>query len=153
MRRLRKYLALSPAGRAVVLRSLILLPTVALLLRVRGMGRTHAWLARLGPFAAGDTSALASREVAVLVGAVASIVQARCLSRSLVLWQLLRDQSNRVEVRLGVSKNAEGGLCAHAWVDFDGLPLNDGPEVFERYSALPSLPRRFASNHPKTLPL
>lgn len=152
MRRLRKYLALSPAGRAIVLRSLLLLPVVASLLKARGMECTRAWLERLGPFAAGDTSTLYAREIATLVGAAASLLRTQCLPRSLVLWHFLRDRSARVEVRLGVTKLVDGSLSAHAWVEFDGLPLNDGPDVFERYAALPSLAGRFRASHSTTRP-
>ena len=151
MRWLRKYLALSPAGRAIVLRSLLLLPVVAALLRARGMERTRAWLDRLGRRVRGDTSTLVPREIATLVGAAAFLVRARCLSRSLVLWHFLRDRNARAEVRLGVAKLEDGSLCAHAWVEFDGLPLNDGPGVRERYAVLPSRARGFRAGLPRTI--
>ncbi len=150
MRRLRKYLALSPAGRAIVLRSLLLLPVVATLLRVRGMECARAWLERLGPRAAGDISTLAPSRIASLVGAAASLLQARCLPRSLVLWYFLRGRGTSAEIRLGVTKLADGSLSAHAWVEFDGLPLNDGPDAIERYAALPSLAGRFRAHQPET---
>jgi hypothetical protein len=151
MRRLRKYLALAPAARAMVLRSLLLLPVVALLLRARGMERTRAWLGRLGSLATGDASALSPRDIAILVGAAASLLQSRCLPRSLLLWHFLRDRGASAEIRLGVTKLADGNLSAHAWVEFDGLPLNDGPDVLERYEALPSRTCKFATSQPKTL--
>lgn len=153
MRRLRKYLALSPAGRAIVLLSLLLLPVVASLLKARGMERTRAWLDRLALFAAGGTSALAPREIATLVGVAASLLQARCLPRSLVLWHFLRDRDTAAEIRLGVTKLADGSLSAHAWVECEGVPLNDGPDVFERYALLPSLAGRFATGRSTTLSL
>lgn len=152
MRRLRKYLALSPAGRAIVLRSLVLLPVATLLLGTRGMGHTRAWLERGGPSAAGDTSALTAREIATLVGAVASLLRARCLPRSLVLWHFLPDRGTSAEIRLGVTKLADGRLSAHAWVEFDGSPLNDGLDVLERYAALPSLAGRIPTSHSRTQP-
>lgn len=150
MRRLRKYLALSPAERAIVLRSLVLLPVVALLLRALGMGRTCAWLQRGGTFAEGKPSALTPREIATLVGAVAPLLRVRCLPRSLVLWHLLRDRGTSAEIRLGVTKLADDSLSAHAWVEFDGSPLNDGLDVLERYTALPSLAGRIPSSHATT---
>lgn len=148
MRRLRKYLALSPAGRAIVLRSLLLLPTVAVLLRARGMARTTALLERLGRYAETDPDTLAPREIARLVNAAASILGARCLPRSLLLWNLLRRRGTPVEIRLGVSKPADGKLSAHAWVELDGLPLYDGADVFGRYAALPASATRFRVKHP-----
>ena len=153
MRRLRKYLALSPAGRSIVLRSLLLLPVVAALLKARGLGRTQAWLERLGPRSAGDAATLESMEISSLVCAAASLLQARCLPRSLELRHVLRGRSPGVEVRLGVTRFADGSMTAHAWVELDGLPINDSPDVFERYAALPSLAGRFRTSHPRTVSL
>ena len=143
MRRLRKYLALTPAGRAIVLRSLLLLPVAAALLRTRGMARTTALLERLGNRAERDPGTLAPPEIARLVSAAASMLRARCLARSLVLCHLLRQRGRSTEIRLGVSKLADGKLSAHAWVELDGVPLNDGADVFERYAALPSSATKF----------
>jgi hypothetical protein len=150
MRSLRKFLALSAAGRAIVLRSLLLLPAVAALLRMRGMESSRAWLARRGTIAAGEGSALAPREIATLVGAAGTLLRARCLPRSLVLWHFLRDRGTPVEIRLGVAKRADGSLSAHAWVEFDGSPLNEGADLFERYAVLPTLVGRMTTR-PKTL--
>lgn len=142
MRRLRKYLALTLAGRALVLHSLLLLPAVAVLLRTRGMARTMAWLERLERRGEGNAGALAPREMARLVDAAASLLRIGCLPRSLVLWHFLRHRGASAVVRLGVSKLAGGGLSAHAWLEFDGLPLNDAADVFDRYPALPSRHRQ-----------
>lgn len=139
MKRLQKYFALTPAGRAIVLRSLLLLPMVAVLLRARGMARTMAWLGRLGRRAERDPAALAPREIARLVDAAASLLRAACLPRSLVLWHVLRHHSASAEVQLGVCRLADGSLSAHAWVELDGLPLNDHANAREHYAALPSL--------------
>ncbi len=136
MRRLHKYLALAPAGRALVLRCLLLLPMAAILLQACGMRRTAVLLARMGRRA--DADALAPRTIARLVDASASILGANCLQRSLVLRQLLRNRGMPAEIRFGVSRAVNGGLSAHAWVELDGLPLNDGADVFERYAALAS---------------
>ena len=148
MRRLQKYLALTPAGRAIILRSLLLLPMVAVVLRARGMARTTALLGRLGRHAEGDPDTLAPQEIARLVNAAASILRAQCLPRSLVLWHFLRNRGIPTEIRLGVSRLADGNLSAHAWVELDGLPLNDGADVFERYAALPSSAIQLRVDHP-----
>ena len=153
MRRLRKYLALPPAGRTIVLRSLLLLPAVAALLKLRGMQPARAWLGRLKPFAANEASALAPREIAALVGAVGALLRAQCLPRSLVLWHILRDRGALSEIRLGVAKLADGSLSAHAWVEFGGAPLNERTDLLDRYAALPALAGRFTGSRPNTLSL
>jgi hypothetical protein len=104
------------------------------------MARTMALLARLGRRGEGDSGALAPQEIARLVDAAASLLRVRCLPRSLVLWHFLRHRSASAAVRLGVSKLADGSLSAHAWLEFDGLPLNEHTDVFEHYAALPSRP-------------
>ncbi len=147
MRRLQKYLALTPAGRVLVLHSLLLLPTVAVLLRARGMARTTALLARLERRVERSPDALAPREIARLVHAAASILGARCLSRSLVLSHFLRHRGISSEIRLGVSRLADGKLAAHAWVELDGLPLNDSLDVSERYAALSSPATRLRADY------
>ena len=137
----------STAGRALVLRSLVLLHLAGLLLGARAMGRTTALLERLGNRAERDPGTLAPPEIARRVSAAASILRARCLARSLVLCHLLRHRGRSTEIRLGVSKLADGKLSAHAWVELDGLPLNDGADVFERYAALPSSATKFRVDH------
>ena len=138
MRRLRKFLALKPTGRAVVLRCCFLLPMLALSLRVFGMARTRAVLERFEWRADGAAATLPPQEVARLVDAVAALLRVRCLARSLALWHLLRARGGAAEIRLGVSKLADGSLAAHAWLEYEGVPLNDRADVSERYAALPS---------------
>lgn len=145
MRRLGKYLALTPAGRAIVRHSLLLLPAVALSLRARGMARTSAALARLEWLSGDAAGALAPAEVARLVDGVAALLRTSCLPRSLVLWRFLRRRGASAGVRLGVSRQADGSLRAHAWLEFEGAPLNDYADVLERYAALPSQPNKTTS--------
>lgn len=142
MRRLRTYLALTPAARRVVLRNLVLLPAVALLLRARGMARTQAVLERTKLIGERDYSELSPGEITRLVDAAAALLRIPCLPRTLVLWHLLGHRRASAVVRLGVSKLPDGRLSAHAWLELDGLPLNDRADVFERYAALPAAPKQ-----------
>jgi len=61
-------------------------------------------------------------------------VRGNCLSRSLVLWYLLRRAGVQGELRVGVSTQ-EGPFAAHAWVEYEGRPLNAGHQVGDHYSA------------------
>ena len=149
MRRLQKYLALTPAGRAIGLPTRLRLPRAGVVLRTRARARTTALLGRLGRRAKHDPGALAPREIARLVNAAASILGAPCLPRSLVLWHLLRNRGIPTEIRLGVTKLADGSLSAHAWIELEGLPLNDGTDACERYAALPSSAAKFRVERPQ----
>jgi hypothetical protein len=144
--RLQKYRALTPGGRAIVLHSLLLLPLVAAHLRSRGMARTTALLERLGHRSNPASDALPPREIARLVNAAASILRALCLPRSLVLWHFLRHRGVFTEIRFGVSRPDDGKFAAHAWVELDGLPLNDSADILGLYWALPAYPTRIRAD-------
>ncbi len=63
----------------------------------------------------------------------------RCLARSLALQALLRNARIESELRIGVVKDASGGLIAHAWVLCDGQPVAVREDL-SRFTPLP-LPR------------
>lgn len=58
--------------------------------------------------------------------------RAKCLPQSLTLWWLLRRQGIESQLRFGARKNARR-MEAHAWVEFEGTPLNDSADVGERF--------------------
>ena len=70
-----------------------------------------------------------------------------CLSRSLVLWWLLRRWGIESDLHIGVRRDTEN-LDAHAWVEYQGQPLNASEWVHEQYATFDGaiLPRgaRFA---------
>jgi hypothetical protein len=114
-----------------------LLPAVTVLLKTGGYARAQRWLGRVpkrGSTPVGD--ALATGRMvgrAVTMAANHSPVPSTCLSRSLVIWMLLRRRGIDSEIRLGVRK--DGGVVAgHAWVEHQGVPLNDTDNVAERYT-------------------
>jgi hypothetical protein len=57
-----------------------------------------------------------------------------CLVRSLCLQWLLRRRGVASELRIG-ARLVGGQLESHAWVEVDGRPVNDAPDVAERYAA------------------
>ena len=63
------------------------------------------------------------------------IVHANCLPRSIALWWILRLLRHDSQVRFGVTKQ-QSQLQAHAWVEFKGQPLNDEPNISQRYLPL-----------------
>ena len=56
-----------------------------------------------------------------------------CLTRSLYLQWLLARRGVPTDLRIGVQLS-DGQLLAHAWVEYAGHPLNDAPDVAERYA-------------------
>ena len=69
---------------------------------------------------------------------------ATCLTRSLLLRWLLHRRGAQTDLRIGV-KLDQGRLDAHAWVEAGGIPLNDSPDVAERFApfAQPLSPEAF----------
>jgi hypothetical protein len=130
VRRWRRFLALDAAQRGVFLWSLALLPATAAALRWRGFAAAQTFIGRVPELAIG---AVAPEAAARMVDAAAALVGATCVPRSLVLWRRMR--SRGAIVRLGVARAAPE-FAAHAWVELDGRPLNDRPDVNDRYAAL-----------------
>ena len=65
--------------------------------------------------------------------------RANCLKQSLVIWWLLQRHGVESTLRIGVRKNA-AVLEAHAWVECLGQPLNDVPDIHQRFSPFAPMP-------------
>jgi hypothetical protein len=135
MATLKKFLELSRREQGLFLAALVLLPAAALRLRVFGVARDP----RAAPAAprrgqADDTRRV--HETARMVAAAAhyGLYRASCLPRSIVLQWLLERQGIESDLRIGVRKDGEQ-LAAHAWVEFDGVPLIDSAAVHDRFAA------------------
>ena len=121
----------------VVLESLPLLPFVQLSLRIRGFTRTAGMLASHSQRRPVPVNPSQARPLGEAVGLVAgrSVVGARCLGRSLVLWFLLRRRGIDAELVTGAEAPRGGELPAHAWVEVAGEPVNDALDVRERFGS------------------
>jgi hypothetical protein len=81
-------------------------------------------------------------DISAIVWAVAMAAafypgRALCLERSLTLYYLLRRAGISATLRLGVQPHP---FAAHAWVEREGVPLNDVLEHTSHFAALPELP-------------
>jgi Transglutaminase-like superfamily len=140
---LRRFRALEPGARALFLRAAALLSFVSLSLKVRGFRSTQASLQKRIARAASSRSHLSDAAKAAAIALTARQVRsaayrslggATCLERSLVLWWLLGRQGVASSVRIGTRKNGEK-FEAHAWVECDGVALNEPEGVHEHYAA------------------
>jgi hypothetical protein len=57
----------------------------------------------------------------------------QCLTRSLALQWMLRRRGIASQLRIGVRRDG-AGLSAHAWIEYAGLPVNDGESVGTDYA-------------------
>jgi hypothetical protein len=145
VKHVRNYLQLSPVERKVFLRALWMLPLIAWGLRLLGFERSQAMLIRQASRRTVKSSGTLERDLAEarlaarMTGIVAGmgICRAHCLQRSLVLWWMMQKQGICVDVFFGVCKD-EDGVTAHAWVELDGVVLNDCQNVRNGYAAFRS---------------
>jgi hypothetical protein len=89
------------------------------------------------------------RRVAALVGAAArrSPFPVTCLTRSLVLEWLLRRQGVECELRIGI-RCTRGQLDAHAWIEYEGEPINDVAHIRSEFAAFDQPIPAHAFQHP-----
>jgi hypothetical protein len=138
--RFRRYSALERPAQALFLRAMVLLPLVALSLRWRGLRATQSSLKLLLPdFHPEHNPSLVSKDAAVAAHMVNAadlygLVHPSCLAKSLTLWWLLARQGISSHLRIGIRKDSEK-MEAHAWVERDGVALNEPDEHHHHYSA------------------
>lgn len=58
-----------------------------------------------------------------------------CLARSIGLYQHLTKCGYEVEHKFGVNKT-NNQFKAHAWVEYQGKPLNEHPNLYQRFKVL-----------------
>jgi hypothetical protein len=114
-------------------------PLVALGLRFLGLRRLQARLTQGSPGTPVLKDSRVAREQAqatarlVQIAARYCLFQPKCLSRSLVLWWLLRRQGLAAGLHIGVNSREQSQLEAHAWVEYQGQVLNDSEDVTRRF--------------------
>lgn len=120
--------------------ALVVIPLLGLGLRILGWQRLKTFLERSGgsrrPHRLPEQELDYARRAARLTNIAAGRkpLQATCLQRSAALWWLLRRQGIESGIVLGVRKG-DRRLHAHAWVEYQGIVLNDRPDVRERFAA------------------
>jgi Transglutaminase-like superfamily len=118
-----------PERRAFVA-GLVLLPLIALSLRLVGVRRTIAWTARGRELTASpaDEAALVSAAVTAIRRAERhGLIEGTCLSRSLALRFMLARAGITTDLKFGARRQA-GRFEAHAWLERGGLPIADAPD-------------------------
>jgi hypothetical protein len=119
----------------VLAQAVVVLPIIGLLVKRGGYRRLLDMLSRVVPVASIPVDPLAqAMTISRLVSLAADRgpIPASCLSRSLALWLLLRRHGVEADVCLGV----RGGATephGHAWVEYQGQPLNETIDVRNRF--------------------
>jgi len=147
--RFRRFSALERPAQSLFLRALVLLPVVSLSLRWRGFRATQAALQRFLPNSKAKAKSPNAWERAKLTAHMVyaadrhGLVHPTCLALSLTLRWLLERQGIESHLRVGIRKE-NGKFEAHAWVERDGVALNEPEKHHHHYAAfdaaLSSLP-------------
>jgi hypothetical protein len=149
LKSLRRFSALERPAQTLFLRAAVMLPVVGLSLKLRGFEATRSALQKRVSHAAPQTdSDFLSKQIALTAHMVNAadrhgFVHPSCLVKSLTLWWLLGWQGITSQLRVGIRKEG-GNLEAHAWVEREGIALNEPEERHHHYAAfdaaLASLP-------------
>jgi hypothetical protein len=138
--RLDQFRALTPIQQRTFLQASLWLPWFWLGLRWLGLLRFQSWLQRRA-LVVSSTMTLSEIQAmgeAVNIAARHTPFHATCLTRSLLLGWMLRRCGVASELRIGV-RLPEGLLDAHAWVECNGTPVNDRPDVAKDYTVFGEL--------------
>ena len=140
LEQLRRFNALEPPAQNLFLRAAVLLPVVALSLRWRGLRATQTALQRFLPNTNLDQDSTRVSERAALTAHMVNaadrhgLAHPSCLVKSLALWWLLGRQGITTQLRIGIRMENEK-FEAHAWVERDGVALNEPDEHHCHYAA------------------
>ena len=125
-----KLLRLSFTEKRLLVESVVLLPISAVVLRFTSLRRFQSFLSMAGDRSRrgylNRSTIAAAFETAKMVRLASSrgLCRGNCLQRSVTLWWLLRRQNIECDIRFGARKE-RGKLTAHAWVEVEGLVLDE----------------------------
>ena len=133
-----KFMALKRHEKGIFIASCLLLPLVWIALRPLGFRRTRNLLSLFGRGKDVISSMDEVRRLSYLVNAAAGngLRNANCLERSLLLWWTLRRKGVAADIRFG-ALNVSGSFNAHAWVEWNGVILNDRADIASEFAPFP----------------
>ena len=140
MTRLEKLKNLSWLEWRTIMAASLLLPICGLFLKLLGLKRTQKLLCSdriRAPVLSSEEAMEQAIQLARAVDLTAmyGLYRANCLARSLVLYRFLQGSRINCYLRIGADLSRDG-LFAHAWVEYEGVVLNDRADVVERFAVL-----------------
>jgi hypothetical protein len=144
MSRIRRFLALAPAERRLLLRATLLVAAVRVARAVLpwpALRRLVSWAARPGRSPRGVVAVPPGRLGWAVEVAGRYVPGATCLTQALALQIWLGRHGQPAALRLGVALGAEERLEAHAWLEHEGRVIIGAAER-PRYTPLPPLEGR-----------
>jgi hypothetical protein len=144
MKPLRKLLALQSGDRRLLLITFALLNLTRLGLRFWSFQKLWQQLVSVSqssPFFLIGTRTASVEKItwAVEVSSRYTPGGAKCLARALTTQVLMRWHGHTPELRIGVTKDQNGQLAAHAWVEHQGKVVMGYLSELSQFTPLPSL--------------
>ena len=138
--RLLQFHNLNAMQKRTLLAAWLWLPLFWLGLRVLGLPRFQAWLLKTPARSALSLTLPIVRALgeAVNIAARHTPFPVTCLSRSLLLGWLLHRRGVASDLRIGV-RLTQGKLDAHAWVEYEGIAINDSSDVNAQFASFGNL--------------
>ena len=138
--RLAQFHNLNAMQKRTLLAAWLWLPLFWLGLQVLGLPRFQAWLMKTPARLALSVTLPVVKNMgeAVNIAARHTPFQVTCLTRSLLLGWLLHRRGVASDLRIGV-RLTHGMLDAHAWVECEGIPVNDRPDVNAQFASFGNL--------------
>lgn len=141
MKRLRRVFSLSQDNRQLLLATLGLLTAVRLGLWLLPFRRVLQLLAYISQPTPGQQASTAVSRIVWAVEVVSRCMpgEVKCLARALVTQVLMNRCGYLAHLRIGVAKDAQGTLQAHAWIEHQGKVAIGQLADLSRYVPLPSI--------------
>jgi hypothetical protein len=139
---LRKFLALPPADRRLLIRAGLWVSAVKLmvwLLPFRHLTRLLGHSVLDYPRVWTDDDSRSDRIIWAVQAAARLVPGATCLTQAMATRVLLNRGGFPAELRIGVTKGAQGQLKAHAWLEAEGVIVM-GEHLGDTYIPFDSLP-------------
>ena len=124
----RKLARLDTAERWLLVQTAIVVPLVRLALTILPFRLVHRAIAAIPRRVSASESRTPERVARMVAAVAARVPRATCLTQALAATVLLTRHGHPSTVRLGVAKNEDGTLRAHAWLESGGRTLLGGPD-------------------------
>jgi hypothetical protein len=135
---LEKLIELSFAELGMLGLSVLMLPVVSVLLKLRGFQRTErlmAWFSRSGTGQAASHARVSQAARMVSIAAFRGPLKSQCLEQAITLWWMLGVMGISSTIRFGIYKSGNS-VEAHAWLLHDDNIVIGQMDTLKEYTPL-----------------
>lgn len=138
-RRLQRFARLPSSERRLVMHALVVHAHVRLKLWRHGVEASRSVESRFGQHRSSTVPDVEPYRLARLVSHAIreGPLRGNCLSESMTVSLLLLRSGHPCTMRIG-ARRCGAGMEAHAWVELNGVPLNESADIGERFIPFPA---------------